>query len=347
MALTWEHMKELKKNRFILYLFALAIGLPFNLLAQDNKQIGVLFYNAENLFDNKNDSLKLDDEFTPNGDRHWSYSKYWQKLKNISRVIYEAGAWNPPAIIGLCEIENRAVLTDLVWKTGLNNLDYNIIHHESPDLRGIDVALLYRKNIFTPLESIPITVNFGENTRPTRDILYVYGLLHDTIPLHVFVAHFPSRYGGVQNTKPLRYKTAQILNDTIQNILLHDPKTNIIAMGDFNDEPEDESMQFLAKAKQIINISNTAQTINNSLGTLKYQYEWNTFDQFFISKNLMDSTQTLSIPTPMQILDFSFLLEEDKRNTGLKPFRTYVGFKYNNGFSDHFPIWLTLKIKNR
>ncbi len=349
MALTLAHMKEWKKNKrykvTFWVLLVLELSSPQPLFPQNYEHLGLMFYNVENLFDTKNDSLKLDDEFTPTGDKHWSYSRYLRKLKNISRVVLESGGWNPPGIVGLCEVENQGVLKDLVWKTGLNHLDYHIIHHESPDVRGIDVAMLYRKNQFTPLESIPIKVDFGEGTRPTRDILYVYGLIKDTIPLHLFVAHFPSRYGGVHNTKPLRYRAAQVLRDTITNILAYEPDANIIAMGDFNDEPEDESMQHLIENGNIINISSPANSISNSAGTLKHQYEWNTFDQFLISKNLSDSTRTVFVATPMKILDFPFLLEEDKGNTGLKPFRTYIGFKFNNGFSDHFPVALELKIK--
>ena len=344
-SLTWELTKELRKSELFVCLTILTLCFQLQLAAQNKDELGVMFYNVENLFDTENDSLKLDDEFTPFGDKHWTHAKYIAKLKNISRVILEAGGWNPPFVIGLCEVENKKVLSDLVWKTGLNHLNYHIIHHESPDERGIDAALLYRKNIFIPLESIAITVNLGEDMRPTRDILYVFGYVKDTIPLHVFVAHFPSRYGGVQNTKPLRYKTAQILNDTIKSIIAHEPDAHIIAMGDFNDEPEDESMQFLANSGQVVNVSTSAQTISNSMGTLKFQYEWNTFDQFLISKNLMDTTRTFFAETPMKILDFPFLLEEDKSFTGLRPFRTYIGYKFNGGFSDHFPIWLQLKLK--
>lgn len=344
-------MKEWKKNNIKRALkgliFALQLSISFALFAQDSKQLGVMFYNVENLFDTKDDHNKLDDEFTPHGHRHWNYAKYFQKLKNISRVILESGGWTPPVIIGLCEVENKKVLEDLVWKTGLNHLNYHIIHHESPDLRGIDVAMLYQKNHFTPLESIPISVDLGKEVRPTRDILYVYGLLEDTIPLHILVAHFPSRYGGIQSTKPFRHKAAEILNDTISELLKLEPDANIIAMGDFNDQPEDESMQVLIKNNHIVNVSSPANSIHHSAGTLKHQYEWNTFDQFLISKNLSDSTHTFFVRPPMKILDFSFLMQKDKANMGTKPFRTYIGYQYNNGFSDHFPIWLDLVIQQQ
>ena len=315
MALTWELMKGLRKNKTIIYL--LLITIPLQSFAQNNN-LGVLFYNVENLFDIENDSLKQDDEFTPDGLKHWTYARYSQKLKNISKVIYESGKWNPPAIIGLCEVENDKVLKDLIWKTGLNNLDYQLIHHESPDVRGIDAAILYRQKIFDPLESIPIKVDLGQNSRPTRDILYTYGLAYDTIPLHVFVAHFPSRYGGVQNTKVLRYKAAKVLNDTIESILSHDPNANIIAMGDFNDNPKDESMLYLVKNGHLKNLSLSPKTINHSAGTIKHQYEWTTFDQFLVSSNLVSGNQLLKADEAMKILDFQFLQEKDQNNTGKK-----------------------------
>lgn len=341
--LTWVHTKGLKKNN--LYFILIILLLPTNLTSQNQHEIGVMFYNVENLFDIKNDSIKLDDEYTPDGDRNWNYFRYAQKLKNISRVIYESGKWNPPALIGLCEIENKEVLQDLIWQTGLKNLGYDIIHYQSPDQRGIDVALLYKEDEFTVLESIPIKVEFGTNTRPTRDILYVFGYLKDTIPLNIFVAHFPSRYGGVQDTKPLRFKAAEILSDTVKHIMVQNPDANIIAMGDFNDEPNDESMQYLVANSKLINMASKLQTINNSAGTLKHQFEWNTFDHFLVSKNLLDKKQSIYINDSMKVMDFNFLLEDDKIYTGLKPYRTYIGYKYNNGFSDHFPIWLTLKVQ--
>lgn len=325
----------------------LIVHLPQTLLSQvPEHNVGIMFYNVENLFDISNDSLKNDEEFLPEGNKHWNISRYHQKLKNISRIIYESGGWNPPALIGLCEIENEKVIKDLIWKTGLNNQDYHYIHFESPDNRGIDVALLYRNHIFTPIESVPIHVDLGNNSRPTRDILYVFGLLKDTIPLHVFVVHFPSRYGGVMESKSKRITAAKILSDTIQNIYKHDPSANMVIMGDFNDNPTDESLQNLILNVPLQNLSHTPETINKSLGTLKHQFEWSTFDQFIISKNLLDSTRAIHTKSNCKILDFAFLLEKDKTYTGNKPFRTYIGYKYNNGFSDHLPIWITLDLKN-
>jgi hypothetical protein len=312
--------------------------------SSDDREIGILFYNVENLFDTYDDTLKIDEEFLPQGIRGWNYTKYIQKIKRIAHVIYESGGWNPPCMIGLCEIENQHVLNDLIYKTGLSNLNYQYIHYESKDIRGIDVALLYNANEFIPLESRAIPIILAGDSRPTRDILYVFGLYKESIPLHIFVNHFPSRYGGIMQTIPKRRISAQTLADTIQHICRADLNANIIAMGDFNDNPTDSSMLFLSQQAELINISIEPETINKSPGTLKYQFEWNTFDQFFISRNMMDSTNLVCSSQHQKILDFDFLLEDDRTYTGKKPFRTYSGYKYNNGFSDHFPIWMTLKI---
>ncbi|TLX70434.1 endonuclease [Labilibacter sediminis] len=338
-------MKELRKNKLIQYLALsfLLFGIPQVISSQDNT-FGVLFYNVENLFDTKDDSLKRDEEFLPDGEKHWNNYRYSQKLKNIARVIYESGGWNPPALVGLCEVENKKVIDDLIWQTGLNNKSYHSIHFESPDLRGIDVALLYRKEHFTPLESSPIKVSLGHQSRQTRDILYVFGLLKDTIPLHVFVTHFPSRYGGVAKSKPKRYAAATILNDTIQSIYKHDPNANMIIMGDFNDNPTDESMQKVISEVPLQNLSVKPGSLNNSTGTLKHRFEWNIFDQFIVSKEMLSTEGTLVTTPQNKILDYQFLLEKDNAYTGNKPFRTYLGYKFINGFSDHLPIWMNLEI---
>jgi hypothetical protein len=186
--------------------------------SESEGELGVLFYNVENLFDTKNDSIKNDEQFLPDGDKHWNHYRYQSKLKNISRVIFESGGYNPPFLVGLCEIENEKVIKDLLYKTGLINANYRYIHFESPDQRGIDVALLYRKDIFTPIDSNPVKVKLGDKEHFTRDILYSFGLLYDSIPIHTFVAHFPSRYGGVMKSKHKRIKAAETLKDTIQHI---------------------------------------------------------------------------------------------------------------------------------
>ncbi len=165
----------------------------------------VMFYNVENLFDTKDDSLTSDEEFLPDGDRHWNTNKFYKKLNNIYKVILGVGEWNPPAIVALCEIENRFVLNQLVYQTPLKKFDYKVVHFESPDRRGIDVAMLYRKELFHVDTAFPIQINFpfDENSK-TRDILYVKGSFDKKDTIHFFINHWPSRYGGYMQTKPKR-----------------------------------------------------------------------------------------------------------------------------------------------
>ena len=197
-----------------------------------------MFYNVENLFDVFNDSLTNDDEFTPEGERHWNNYKFYKKLNNLSKVIIGIGEWNPPSVIGFCEIENRFVLNKLIYETPLKNFDYKIIHSDSPDRRGIDVAFLYRQSKFEPFLLLPVPIHFPDNPESkTRDILYVKGILNKTDTIHFFVNHWPSRYGGYEDSKPRRMCVASVLRSKVDSILSVNHHPNIIIMGDFNDEP--------------------------------------------------------------------------------------------------------------
>ncbi len=339
-------MKEWKVNKYISFFSIIFIFLiQQNSIAQDSipKTLSILFYNVENLFDTFDDSLKQDNEFLPESVRHWTNYRYNTKLTNISRVIYEANGWNPPCFVGLCEVENKKNLENLTNKSGLNNLGYKFIHYESKDIRGIDVALLYRDNIFSPIQSKPIPVDLGES-RPTRDILYTYGLIAHLIPIHLFVCHFPSRYGGVMETEQKRHKAAETLVDAIHEITKKDPDAYIIVMGDFNDNPDDDCMNYIKHNTLVDNLAKNPTTINHSKGTLKYKTTWSTFDQLLISKSLQENYSQLQLNDKMHILDFDFLLEEDTKYTGKKPLRTYNGYKYHHGFSDHLPVEITLKV---
>lgn len=247
-APTWELLSASKKKknkqtmRFSSLIFLLLF--PFLLSAQNNKQsFKIVFYNVENLFDTANDSLTNDNEFTPKGERYWSNKKLNNKINKIAKTILAIGEWNPPDIIGLCEIENSFVLKKLTEHHLLKHLDYRSIHKESPDHRGIDVALLYRKYIFTPekYNCIPI-VTSDNDTLKTREILHIKGKLGTTENLHIFVNHWPSRYGGLMETAPLRKLTAQHVKDAINIVLQEDHRAKIICMGDFNDQPWDSRL---------------------------------------------------------------------------------------------------------
>lgn len=325
------------------------------LLAQDSERFRVMFYNVENLFDVYNDSLILDEEFLPEGEKRWDKERYYTKLNNIYRVVISCGEWDPPAVVGLCEVENRKVLEDLVHQTPLKKFDYRIVHFDSPDARGIDVALIYRNDLFRPDTACPLGVRFPFDPEDrTRDILYVRGTLGDRQEVHFFVNHWPSRYGGYEATRPKRQQAAQALRAAIDSILVVDPAAGIVAMGDFNDGPFDESMQKYLMAGTdttalpstgLVNLTARHAAAGRS-GTLKYKENWDVFDQLVVSGNLMMKDAPLCITDEgARIHTPDFLLEEDETYLGVKPYRTYLGMKYNNGFSDHLPVFLDLKIR--
>lgn len=351
-------MKRTSLNVLIALMFFTA-GIRQPLFAQDNtgdqqQQYRVMFYNAENLFDPYDDSTKRDEEFTPDGERYWTNYKFYDKLNKVYKVIMAVGGWEPPAVVGLSEIENRFVLEKLINETPLKAFGYRIIHHESPDRRGIDVALLYRETLFQPLHDEAITVSFSDDTAyHTRDILYVKGLVGDREMVHIFINHWPSRYGGYLATVGRRDTAAQILRTHTDSILAVNNDAAIVIMGDFNDGPEDESFKKVLNAlppdseihrDSYYNLTLAKQDDWN-YGTLKYRENWDIFDQVVVSGNLLEADAPLQVlDHRAQIFHGSFLLEKDTRYLGVKPFRTFVGFKYNGGYSDHLPVYIDLII---
>lgn len=314
----------------------------------------IMFYNAENLFDTFDDSLKTDEEFLPDGDKHWTKEKYYKKLSNVGKVITAVGGWEPPDVIGLCEIENRYVLDGLTKFSLLKNFKYRIIHEESPDQRGIDVGLLYLQDKFTPIYFRAIPIVFPDDSRKTRDILYVKGKTTKNDTLHIFVNHWPSRWGGQVNSESKRVYVAGVLRNVVDSIFETNLNANIIITGDFNDEPEDISISENLKAiKEYDNIKN-GELYNLSYylqktkgqGSHKYQGNWGMLDQFIVSGNLLTKNGRIYTSTDdVHVFNADFLLEKDEANMGSMPFRTYIGFKYNGGFSDHLPVFLDLKKK--
>ncbi|NJO88701.1 MAG: hypothetical protein HC831_06850 [Chloroflexia bacterium] len=227
-------------------------------LVSKERYLRIMFYNTENLFDTENDSLTTDEEFLPNGPKFWTSNKYYTKLNQIATTIVSIGGWTSPEIIGLCEVENRKVLDDLCKKTGLKNLNYRIIHKESPDNRGIDVALLYQKDSFKPLgyKAIQVTFPFSPGST-TRDILYVKGLTKNEDTLHLFVNHWPSRWGGQLESESRRMEAAKTLKTQTDSIFNNYQNAKIVIIGDFNDYPDNKSI------KQILKASNNFENFVN------------------------------------------------------------------------------------
>jgi len=311
----------------------------------------IVFYNVENLFDTRDDPETEDEEFLPGKGRNWNNFRFFDKLNRIAKVLIAAGGWEPPEIIGLCEIETREVVEQLISHTLLKEAGYKIIHKESPDDRGIDISVIYSREKFTPLKYRYIPVRDSEDSLlHTREILYVSGMTERMDTLHLFFNHWPSRYGGYPETKGLRKLTAETLRREVDQIVqqYRDPK--IIITGDFNDQPSDdnllETLHAVASGKterkdQLINLSFPWE--DRETGTVKYQSQWQVYDQVIVSENLI-SGEGLLYCTRKSAAIFTkrFLLKEDPVYGGYKPARTYNGYRYEGGFSDHLPVYLDL-----
>jgi len=318
----------------------------FIVFGQDNSenQYSIMFYNVENLFDCDNDSLTLDDEFTFNGNKHWSYNRYKKKLNQISKVILGINQWNSPTLIGLCEVENIKVLNQLIYETGLNNVGYKFIHFDSPDRRGIDVALLYNSQHFIPLDYFPISFSDTSANFLTRDALYVKGFVNNHDSLHLFINHWPSKIGGESQSELKRIRVARILKTKTDSIFASNINAKIILTGDFNAELTSESIQIILSDNQFHSLLNANEIKTNRIGgSHKYQGHWSLIDHILISSSLINNSK---IKCEHKIANLPWLLEEDVSFSGVKPKRTYSGPRYIGGPSDHLPVILQLTRKD-
>ena len=314
--------------------------------------VSIIFWNVENLYDPYDDTTTLDDEFTSSGAKRWTWSKFGAKLNRVAKTLVAAGAGSPPAVVGLCEIENRYVMNKLIHETPLKALNYKFVHHDSPDRRGVDVAMLYRPDLFNVLQSRCIRIRFPFDTlAQTREILLVSGVLFSDDTLSILINHWPSRRGGYRGSLPRRNYVASVLRKTIDSIQREQLAANILVMGDFNDEPENESLKTVLRARtdslpchdsllyNLMGIRNKKRME----GTLKYRDQWSTFDQFVVSGALLQGSSGIkSTPVNAAVVKAAFLLEEDETYFGEKLNRTYTGPRYHGGFSDHLPIRLEI-----
>lgn len=331
---------------FLIFLFFAVICVP---LKSNGDNFNLMFYNVENLFDCEDDSAKKDEEYLEGGMRAWNFSKYRKKLNNIAKVIVNVSQWEPPAIIGLCEVESKKALTDLTKTTGLRKLEYNFVHFESPDARGIDVALLYRASDMIVLEAMPLNIAFSESPNSkTRDILYVSLLIQRKDTLHLLVCHFPSRLGGEAETNEKRKFVATVVRTKVDGLLKINPEAKIVIMGDMNDYPTNESVLEVIGAVNPKGKKHPADFYNlmfplmeSGEGTHKHESEWGALDQLIVSHSLLYGREGL-VCGAAEVVRLPFILEEDEKYFGQKPFRTYNGFKYRGGYSDHLPVKLKI-----
>ncbi|MCK0188699.1 endonuclease/exonuclease/phosphatase family protein [Arenibacter sp. F20364] len=313
----------------------------------------VAFYNLENLFDTVNDSLTLDDDRTPTGKDKWTLERYGRKINNMSKVLSEIGspdAQTSPDIIGLCELENRQVIEDLINHPNLREKDYGIIHFDSPDERGIDVALIYKKTVFLPTSfaSMRLLLTNEEDFRDyTRDQLVVGGLL-DGEEVHFIVNHWPSRSGGEARSKPNRIKAARLNKRIIDSISKLSPEAKIISMGDLNDDPIDDSLKKILKTKgkmadlEPSDLYNPMEMLHKKgVGSLAYRDQWNLFDQIYFTANIIHKTPDQYHFWKAGVYNPSYLIDKKGQYKGY-PLRTYAGGNYIGGYSDHFPVYIHL-----
>lgn len=314
----------------------------------------IVFYNVENLFDTTDDPLKNDDEFLPDGAMKWSPRKYREKLKNIARVVTAVGGMQSPALIGLCEIENDSVIFDLTHRSPLRKQEYRSVTSDSPDERGIDVALLYQQHQFRLLEKNEYEIIFNDkNTPPTRHILHAVGKIISGDTLDVFVCHFPSRRGGRRETEPARLDAATCLRGKVDSLFEVREKATIVIMGDFNDHPDNKSIFQTLKARSL-NYHRSGKELYNlffhrikerNFGTYFFQGRWEVLDQFIVSGNLLSESNSVYIKgNEAHVFKPGFLLEKDPESGIDRPFRTYLGLRYLGGFSDHLPVYIDLRI---
>ena len=313
--------------------------LAFPVRAQESFR--VLFWNVENLFDCKDDSRKNDNEFLPDAKRNWTPYRYWEKVRNLAKGIIASGDEYVPDLVGLCEVENDSCLYDLTRRSPLREAGYRFVMTDSPDQRGIDVALLYQRAKFKLLHHQSIRIPHKQlNRGATRDILHVVGQVVSGDTLDVMVCHFPSRSGGQAESEPYRIFVAETLKHHVDSLLEVRSQPYIIVMGDFNDYPTDKSLKRFWSGNGVQNLMKGKKG-----GTYRYRGEWGILDQFIVSGSLLKKKSNIrTSKAKAQVLRHAFLLEEDDRYGGDKPFRTYNGMKYQGGFSDHLPISLDLTI---
>ncbi len=310
------------------------------------KSATIIFYNTENLYDTIENPLYRDEEFTPTGARKYSGTIYTSKLNNIVQTLASIGS-NLPAFIGLAEIENDWVLNDIVNHSRLRTANYSFVHYDSRDARGIDVALLYQPSYFKAIQSKAIQVILPEGSktsRYTRDILWVEGFLDGEL-IDIYINHWPSRYGGTNASEPARMYAANVLKRHIDSIKQIEIGRKIIIMGDFNDNPSNKSIYQILGAKEKAIANNLYNPFHalymKGIGTLAFQDAWALFDQIILSQEWLDKKQKGFFYYRSGIYNASFLTENIGKYKGY-PMRSWDGYQFRNGYSDHYPVYLSL-----
>ena len=336
------------------FLTLLMVSVFFAIFAQ--KPYMVVFYNLENFFDTINDTETRDDEFTPDGSRKWNTVKYNKKLNNMERVLFDIASVQKtyPAVIGVSEVETRGVLEDIVSTPKLAPANYRIVHYDSPDRRGIDVGFLYRPDIFKLEGSAEIPFKMpGQPNFLTRGFVTMWGTIDDE-PFFFLVSHWPSRLGGKEASSPKREAAGRAIRMIKDSVLKNNPSTKVVIMGDLNDDATDKSIVdpdcLGAKAKvkdlQTGDFYNPfIDVLKAGMGTLAYQDSWNLFDNIIVSENLVNDKEGLRLKKSDgskyngYIFRRPYMVQQSGQYRGY-PLRTFVGTNFQDGFSDHFPVYI-------
>ena len=339
----------MRRKVLVLCFALLSLG---SLYAQD-KPYMVAFYNLENLFDIYDDPEIHDNEFTPEGVKQWTEHKYQKKLANMERVLFDMAAVQReyPVVIGVSEIENRTVLEDLISQPKLKGANYRICHYDSPDARGVDVAFLYRADVFKMegSDNIKLKVEELPNFR-TRDLVVMWGTIEGE-PFYFLVSHWPSRLGGKEASQFKRDACAKQIREIKDSLLAQNPATKVIVMGDFNDDATDASLVKTMGAKGKVKELESGdffnpyyQMLRAGLGTLAYQDAWNLFDNICVTENLVNAEEgKLRLVKGKKfygnIFSRPYMLQQEGQYKGY-PLRTFVTNNFQNGFSDHLPVYI-------
>lgn len=321
---TVPNLMKIKSHFLLLFILC----RPWAMEAQAvGERYSCLFYNVENLFHPGNDSLAADDEFTPGGSRSWTYSRYWKKIAQVCRVILAVNGWEPPDIVCLSEVENYRVLADIVRHPLLVHTEYRILHRDSPDHRGMDAAMLYRPERLSCIDTSWLaTSDNNGRTEPTREIV-CSTFLAGTDTLLVLANHWVSRYGGELETQHIRIRQAESLREYILLRIRSQPGLAVLAGGDLNEVSSSEAVKILTMDGLL-----SEKVPCGALASYKYQGKWEMIDHVFVGGKLASEYAGVTIP------HIPGLLADDERHTGQRPARTYHGFRYEGGISDHLPL---------
>lgn len=331
--------------RFVALLFCLFLSIG---ISYSQSESLIVFYNTENFFDTINDPNKNDDEFLPGSEAKWNSERYFRKINHIGQVMDSIGKGTMPAIIGFCEVENETCIKDLIANSHLKKGNYGFSVSNSPDPRSIDLALLYRKDLFT-LQSME-EINAGDPTLgdyKTRNILYVCLKAQNGEFLHVFVNHWPSRREGEKESEPKRIYAAKQLKNKLESIQKNEPKAQFIIMGDFNDHPNNASIHDVLAASEKLKdkkglYNRFYQLHESNQGSHFYDGKWGVLDQIIVSKSFLEKKGWYYDGKSGGAYKADFLLFKNNKTGEIKPNRTYSGTKYHGGYSDHLPVFIPL-----